>query len=34
MEIVNVTDYAVSYTTKGNTTLAIEKKHVKDFTLR
>jgi hypothetical protein len=33
-EIAKVTDYVVGYACKGNATLTIEKKHVKNFTLR
>ena len=33
-EIAKVSDYVVNYACKGNTTLSIEKKNVKDFTLR
>ncbi len=33
-EIAKVTDYVIDYACKGNNTLAIEKKQVKDFTLR
>jgi len=33
-EISRVTDYVVAYACKGNATLAVERKHVKDFTLR
>lgn len=33
-EIAKVTDYVVSYACKGNVALAIEKKQVKDFTLK
>jgi hypothetical protein len=33
-EIAKVTDYVVNYACKGNLTLAVEKKQVKDFTLR
>jgi len=33
-EISKVTDYVVAYACKGNATLAVERKHVKDFTLR
>jgi hypothetical protein len=33
-EIAKVTDYVVGYACKGNTTLAIEKAHVKNFTMK
>ena len=33
-EISRVTDYVVEYACKGNATLAVERKHVRDFTLR
>jgi hypothetical protein len=33
-EIAKVTDYVVNYACKGNLTLAVKKKQVKDFTLR
>jgi hypothetical protein len=33
-EIAKVTDYVVAYACKGNETLAVERKYVKDFTLR
>jgi len=33
-EISRVTDYVVAYASKGNARLALEQKHVKDFTLR
>ena len=33
-EIAKVTDYVVSYACKGNATLAVERKFVKDFTMR
>ena len=33
-EISRVTDYVVAYACKGNATLAVERKHVRDFTLR
>jgi hypothetical protein len=32
-EIAKVTDYVISYACKGNLTLAIERKQVKDFML-
>jgi hypothetical protein len=33
-EIATVTDYVIGYACKGNATLNIEKKQVKDFALR
>jgi hypothetical protein len=33
-EIATVTDYVIGYSCKGNATLNIEKKQVKDFALR